>query len=56
MKVRGNKQGYSLEEVLSLLPDKDKTGISNIFVGKNYSLRQLIEDLEKIKDDICLNV
>jgi len=47
-KHRKVNKAYTLEEVIALLGD-DKSG--GIWVGENYSLKQLKEDLVKILEN-----
>lgn len=44
------KQLTSLQEILEALGDPDKVGKNQVWVGKDYSLRDLIVDLQKLKD------
>lgn len=50
MKTRDNKSFDSLEEIVQYLGDPVRVGKDNTWVAKNYSLAQLIKDLQKVKE------
>lgn len=43
------KRAESLEEIIQKLGNPDKVGKNNVWVGKDYSLRDLILDLQQQK-------
>lgn len=52
MKDRNEVSGLcTLEEVLEHLPNPESVGLNQTWVGKNYSLRNLITDLQHINAD-----
>lgn len=52
MKIRDNKSFDKLSEILQHLGDPERVGKDNTWVAKNYSLAQLIKDLQKVKEKI----
>lgn len=50
MKTRDNKSFDTLEEIVQYLGDPERVGKDNTWVAKNYSLAQLIRDLQKVKE------
>ncbi len=52
MKTRDNKSFDTLEEIVQYLGDPERVGKDNTWVAKNYSLAQLIKDLQKVKEKI----
>lgn len=50
MKIRENKTFDSLGEIIEYLGDPERVGKSNTWVAKNYSLAQLIYDLQDVKN------
>lgn len=50
MKIRSNKSFDTLEEIVQYLGDPGRVGKDNTWVAKNYSLAQLIKDLQKVKE------
>lgn len=42
------KQLTSLQEILEALGDPDKVGKNQVWVGNNYSLKDLIQDLQHV--------
>lgn len=51
MKIRSNKSFDTLEEIVQYLGDPERVGKDNTWVAKNYSLAQLIRDLQKVKEN-----
>ena len=52
MKERGDVSGlWTLAEILDNLPDADSVGFNQVWVGKNYSLKNLIIDLTHINNE-----
>ena len=52
MTERGEVGGFeTLAEILEHLPEPDRVGLNQTWVGKNYSLRNLITDLQHINAD-----
>lgn len=52
MRERGDVSGlWSLAEILDNLPDADSVGLNQVWVGKNYSLKNLIIDLTHIDNE-----
>lgn len=52
MKERNEVSGlWTLAEILSHLPDPEDVGLNQVWVGKNYSLKNLIIDLQRINND-----
>lgn len=49
MKIRSNNSFDTLEEIVQYLGDPERVGKDNTWVAKNYSLAQLIKDLQKVK-------
>lgn len=50
MKTRDNKSFDTLEEIVQYLGDPERVGKDNTWVAKNYSLAQLIKDLQKVQE------
>lgn len=50
MKTRDNKSFDTLEEIVKYLGDSERVGKDNTWVAKNYSLAQLIRDLQRVKE------
>jgi len=50
MKKRDYESFDTLEDILKHLGDPDRVGKSGTWVAKNYSLSQLIKDLQKLKE------
>lgn len=50
MKIRSNNSFDKLSEILQHLGDPERVGKDNTWVAKNYSLAQLIKDLQKVKE------
>lgn len=50
MKISENKTFDSLGEIIEHLGDPERVGKSNTWVAKNYSLTQLIYDLQDVKN------
>lgn len=50
MRTRNHESFDTLEDILKHLGDPDRTGKSGTWVAKNYSLSQLIKDLQKLKE------
>lgn len=48
--MRNNKECETIDEVLEALGDPNRVGKGGTWVGKDYSLKQLILDLQKIKE------
>lgn len=42
------KKCDSLEEIIKTLGDENKVGKNQVWIGKNYSLKDLIQDLKKL--------
>lgn len=51
MRVRNSNSFSSLPEILDHLGSPDRTGLASTWVGKDYSLKQLILDLTDISDN-----
>lgn len=50
MKTRDNKSFDTLDEIVQYLGDPGRVGKDNTWVAKNYSLAQLIKDLQKVQE------
>lgn len=50
VRTRDHESFDTLEDILKHLGDPDRTGKSGTWVAKNYSLSQLIKDLQKLKE------
>lgn len=50
MKIRLNKSFDTLEEIVQYLGDPERVGKDITWVAKNYSLAQLIKDLQKVQE------
>ena len=50
MKIRDNKSFDTLAEIVQYLGDPERVGKDNTWVAKNYSLAQLIYDLQKVQE------
>ena len=40
----------TIEDILTILGDPDKVGKNQVWVGKDYSLRDLILDLKQVQE------
>lgn len=52
MKHRDNKSFDNLPDIVQYLGNPERIGADNTWVAKNYSLAQLIKDLQKVKEKI----
>ena len=50
MRTRDYESFDNLEDILKHLGSPDRVGTSGTWVAKNYSLSQLIKDLQKVKE------
>ena len=51
MKIRENKSFDKLAEIVKYLGDPGRVGKDNTWVAKNYSLAQLIYDLQQVEKE-----
>ena len=52
MKIRDNKTFDNLDEIVEYLGDPERVGKNMTWVAKNYSLAQLINDLQEVKNKL----
>jgi hypothetical protein len=45
------KQLTTIPDILDALGDPDKVGKNQVWVGKDYSLRDLIQDLQRVSNE-----
>lgn len=50
MKIRDKKSFDTLKEIVQYLGNAERVGADNTWVAKNYSLAQLIKDLQKVEE------